>query len=190
MLSKSRLEKIETRLRQRQQQLGDARKQIPERWEDFVKLCTIRSGGQMRRFDPYQYQVLLSNLMDKRDYQGRPIECNGTISVVKSRQLGCTQLVTSKFLHRASLNPAYVAMSFMRNQEDSSAIARRARQMLKGLTEYVIPDNDNVGFLKLKGLGELHFKNSNKEGSRSYDSVLDFLFDESVQPKHCGYLCS
>ncbi len=28
-------------------------------------------------------------------------------------------------------------------------------------------------------MGEIYFKNSSKEGSRSYDSVLDFLFDEA-----------
>ncbi len=39
--------------------------------------------------------------------------------------------------------------------------------------------NDNVGLIKLKGLGEIYFKNSSKEGSRSYDSISDFLFDEA-----------
>ncbi len=102
------------------------------------------------------------------------------IVIVKSRQLGVTQTVTSKFLHRACLNEAYCSMSFLRNQEDVSAIARRARQMLDGLKEYVLPATDNLGYLKLRNAGELYFKNSSKEGSRSYDSVLDFLFDESA----------
>ena len=124
----------------------------------------------MKQFKPYEYQLLLSSLMDEYN----------NIVIVKSRQLGVTQTVTSKFLHRASLNPAYCSMSFLRNQEDASAIARRARQMLDGLKEYVLPATDNLGYLKLKNAGELYFKNSSKEGSRSYDSVLDFLFDESA----------
>lgn len=149
-------------------ELANIFKPVPERWEDFVRLCTIRSGGRMVQFHPYRYQQLLSHLMDKYN----------NIVAVKSRQLGTTQLVVSKHLHKASLNEAEVAMSFMRNGEDASAISRRARQMLQGLQEYVQPQNDNVGLLKLKSLGELHFKNSSREGSRSYDSVLDFLFDE------------
>lgn len=105
---------------------------------------------------------------------------HNNIVCVKSRQLGLTQIILSKFLHRASLNPAYSAMAFMRNADDAGAISRRARQMLAGLNEYVVSDNDNVGYLKLRALGEIYFKNSSREGSRSYDSVLDFLFDEAA----------
>jgi phage terminase large subunit-like protein len=145
-------------------------KSIPEDWEEFVKLTVIRSGGNMVQFDPYYYQKIISRLMDKHN----------NIVAVKSRQLGITQIILSKFLHRASRNPAYSAMSFMRNGDDASAISRRARQMVNCLSEYIIPDSDNVGYLKLKGKGEIYFKNSSREGSRSYDSVLDFLFDEAA----------
>lgn len=169
MLAK-KIRRLEQRYMQQQHQMGLSLKPVPEKWEDFVSLCTIRSGGRMLQFQPYEYQKLLSRLMD--DYNN--------IVVVKSRQLGTTQCVISKFLHRASVSPAYSSMAFLRSQEDASAIARRARQMLEGLKEYVRAENDNVGFLKLQALGELYFKNSSKEGSRSYDSVLDFLFDESA----------
>jgi phage terminase large subunit-like protein len=145
-------------------------KPIPENWEEFVALTVIRSGGNMVQFNPYYYQKVISNLMDKYS----------NIVVVKSRQLGITQIVLSKFLHRASRNPAYSAMSFMRNGEDASAISRRARQMVNCLGEYIVPDSDNVGYLKIRDRGEIYFKNSSREGSRSYDSVLDFLFDEAA----------
>ncbi|NJM22786.1 MAG: Terminase-like family protein [Richelia sp. SM1_7_0] len=145
-------------------------KSVPTDWELFVNLCTIRSGGSMVQFNPYYYQKLISKLMDEFN----------NIVCVKSRQLGLTQIILSKFLHRASLNPAYSGMAFMRNGDDASAISRRARQMLAGLNDYIIPDSDNVGYLKLKALGEIYFKNSSREGSRSYDSVLDFLFDEAA----------
>jgi phage terminase large subunit-like protein len=145
-------------------------KPVPEDWEDFVRLTTIRSGGQMVQFYPYYYQKIISRLMDEHN----------NIVAVKSRQLGITQIVLSKFLHRASRNPAYSSMCFMRNGDDSSAISRRARQMVNCLGEYLIPDNDNVGYLKIKDKGEIYFKNSSREGSRSYDSVLDFLFDEAA----------
>ncbi|MEM7555271.1 MAG: terminase family protein [Cyanobacteria bacterium P01_A01_bin.84] len=145
-------------------------KSIPTDWEQFVGLTTIRSGGAMKPFIPYEYQKIISNLMDKYN----------NIIAVKSRQTGITQMVVSKFLHRAALNAAYSAMAFMRNSEDASAISRRARQMLSGLDAYIKPDNDNVGYLKLRDKGDIYFRNSGKEGCRSYDSVLDFLFDEAA----------
>jgi hypothetical protein len=145
-------------------------KTLPKEWVNFARLTTIRSGGEMVLFNPYLYQVIISDLMDRYN----------NIVCVKSRQLGLTQIAVSKFLHRAALNPAYSAIAFLRNSNDASAVSRRTKQLLSGLSDYVVPDSDNVGYLKLKGLGEIYFKNSSREGSRSYDSVIDFLFDEAA----------
>ena len=143
---------------------------LPTEWVDFARLTTIRSGGEMVRFNPYRYQEIISDLMDEYN----------NIICVKSRQLGLTQIAVSKFLHRAALNPAYSAIAFLRNSNDASAVSRRTKQLLSGLSDYIVPDSDNVGYLKLKNLGEIYFKNSSREGSRSYDSVIDFLFDEAA----------
>ena len=154
---------------------------IPDCWEDFVRLCSIRSGGQMKRFSPYPYQVLLNKLMDKFT----------NIDIVKSRQLGLTQAVLSKFLHRACLSRAYSSMAFMRSGEDASALSRRGRMMLESLEPCGIrAENDNVGHLRLAGRGEVYFKNSSREGSRSYDSVQDFLFDEAAFAENIGSIYS
>lgn len=169
-LTTAKIRKIEQQVQQRQQRKSQGFKAIPDDWEDFVALTTIRSGGAMVTFDPYHYQKVISKLMDEHN----------NIVVVKSRQLGITQIILSKFLHRATLNPAYSSMCFMRNGDDASAISRRARQMVNCLGEYVAPDSDNVGYLKLKNKGEIYFKNSNREGARSYDSVLDQLYDEAA----------
>lgn len=149
---------------------ADNLKILPTEWVDFARLTTIRSGGEMVRFNPYRYQEIISDLMDEYN----------NIICVKSRQLGLTQIAVSKFLHRAALNPAYSAIAFLRNSNDASAVSRRTKQLLSGLSDYVVPDSDNVGYLKLKNLGEIYFKNSSREGSRSYDSVIDFLFDEAA----------
>lgn len=145
-------------------------KTLPIEWVGFARLTTIRSGGEMVRFNPYRYQEIISDLMDEYN----------NIICVKSRQLGLTQIAVSKFLHRAALNPAYSAIAFLRNSNDASAVSRRTKQLLSGLSDYVLSDSDNVGYLKLKNLGEIYFKNSSREGSRSYDSVIDFLFDEAA----------
>lgn len=150
--------------------ITDNLKTLPKEWVNFARLTTIRSGGEMVQFNPYRYQEIISDLMDVYN----------NIVCVKSRQLGLTQIAVSKFLHRAALNPAYSAIAFLRNSNDASAVSRRTKQLLSGLSDYVVPDSDNVGYLKLKGLGEIYFKNSSREGSRSYDSVIDFLFDEAA----------
>lgn len=145
-------------------------KPIPKDWEQFVKLCTIRSGGEMKHFDPYEYQKILARLMNEFN----------SIVVLKSRQMGTTQAVMSNFLHDACINPASSNILFMRNSEDASAISRRARQMINSIPEYVQADNDNVGYLKISKGGDLYFKNSSKEGSRSLDSATGMLFDEAA----------
>lgn len=155
-------------------------KTVPKNWSDFVSLTQIRSGGRMVQFTPWKYQLILNDLMDRFS----------NIVIVKSRQLGITQTVASKFLHRASLNPAYSSMCFMRNEEDAGALSRRTRQMVNCLGDYIKPDSDNVGLLKLKGKGEIYFKNSSTEGSRSYDSVLDFLFDECAFSRNINQIYS
>ena len=167
-ISKSRLDLVEKKLRAKNP--DKLFKKVPHNWVHFISLTSIRSGGKIKHFIPYKYQELISWLMD--EYQN--------VEIIKSRQTGLTQCATGKFIHRAALNPAYSAISFMRNQDDSSALARRARQMVTCLNEYFTTDSDSLGYLKLKNLGELYFKNSSKEGSRSYDSVSDFLFDEAA----------
>lgn len=149
---------------------SDAMLPLPDNWEDFVLLTKIRSGGELKQFKPFDYQKKLIELGEK--YR--------KIIVLKSRQLGITQVLISKFLFDACINPAASSLAFMRNAEDASAISRRCRQMLSSIEKYVIPANDNVGYLKIAGGGDLYFKNSGAQGSRSLDSTTSMLFDESA----------
>ena len=149
---------------------GKNLKPVPGDWEEFVSLTTIRSGGEMKRFQVYPYQKLLVSLA--KEYPN--------MVILKSRQMGITQCIVSKFLHDACINAAASSILFMRNSEDASAISRRARQMLNSIPEYAVADNDNVGYLKIKSGGDLYFKNSSREGSRSLDSATGMLFDEAA----------
>ena len=158
------------KIREIQSKKNDRALKIPERWEDFVKMSKIRSGNQFKHFIPYDYQLKLSEIMDRYSI----------VIVTKSRQLGITQAVFSKLLHKSCLNAAYTGMVFCRNQDDASAIARRAREMLNSLRDYVSNESDSLGYMKLSGGGQLYFKNGAKEGGRGYDSVSGFLFDEAA----------
>ena len=143
---------------------------IPDDWEEFVSQSKIRSGNEIKPFKPYDYQRQLSEIMDN----------HSVVIVVKSRQLGITQAVFSKFLHKATLNPAYTGMIFCRNQSDSSSIARRAREMVQSFQGRINNESDSLGYMKLREGGQLYFKNGAREGGRGYDSVSDFLFDEAA----------
>ena len=145
-------------------------KPIPENWKKFVSMTTIRSGGEMRKFEAYEYQKIMIKLANEYP----------NMVILKSRQMGITQCIVSKFLQDAIINPAASSIAFMRNSDDASAISRRTRQMLNSIPEYALSDNDNVGYLKIKNGGDIYFKNSGKEGSRSLDSATGMLFDEAA----------
>ena len=38
---------------------SDNLKPLPKNWETFVNLTTIRSGGEMRKFEAYDYQKII-----------------------------------------------------------------------------------------------------------------------------------
>ncbi|BAY67208.1 hypothetical protein NIES22_73710 (plasmid) [Calothrix brevissima NIES-22] len=145
-------------------------KKVPDNWEEFVRLCTIRSGGKMVQFVPYEFQRILIRL--RQQYPN--------IVLIKSRQLGVTQSVASDDLKDACTNPASSSVFFMRNGDDVGSLSRRIKQMLQGLKEYVTPANDSVGYIKINNLGDIYIKNSSREGIRSLDSITNQTYDESA----------
>lgn len=168
----SKIKALEAKAKKRMQALAEQKSnlKLPQNWEDFVELTTIRSGGEMKKFELYEYQKIMISLAQRYS----------NMVILKSRQMGVTQAITSKFLHDACINRAASSILFMRNGEDASAVSRRTRQMLNSIPEYAEASNDNVGYLKIKNGGDLYFKNSGKEGSRSLDSATGMLFDEAA----------
>lgn|GEM_PF-2614389 len=144
--------------------------QIPTDWEEFVILCTIRSGGAMKTFTPYPYQKKLIEL--RREFKN--------IVIIKSRQVGVTQALSADDLHQAALNPASSSVYFLRNQSDVASLSRRIKTMIKALSSYIQLDNDSVGYIKIKDFGDIYIKNSSREGTRSLDSVTSQTYDESA----------
>lgn len=149
---------------------GDLPTDIPEYWPDFARLSKIKSGNRIVIFSPYNYQVAIWELMEN----------SRKLNIVKSRQLGITQIKISVFLHRACLNPAYTAAVFLKNKDDTTSIAWRNRQMVESLSQYITNLSDSTKYFKIKGGGDIHFMNAQKEGTRGLDSVSDTLFDEAA----------
>jgi hypothetical protein len=142
---------------------------LPTNWPDFARLCDIRSGAGVVKFDPYHYQRQVIE----------SIEQSKTSIVAKGRQLGLTESVSNYFLWKACTKPGYLAVIFSRTQSDTSNIAKRLRRMVESLSEYVTPVTDSLTDLELSSGGRILFRNSTAFGSRGLESVSDILFDEA-----------
>jgi hypothetical protein len=122
----------------------------------------------MRQFTPYKYQILLAKLIEKYS----------NITVVKTRQLGTTQMLIALFLYEAIKNPAYSASAFMRNEDDAISINSRIRRLVEQ-AEIPLATEENK-LIRLANGAEIRTHNSSKEGNRSADSVCALLFDEAA----------
>lgn len=140
--------------------------QIPEDWADFARMTNIRSGSKIIPFDPYPYQLKISDNIDK---------CRGTV-IVKPRQHGLTEMVANKFLHKACLYPTYFGAVFSRTQDDTSKIAKRVRLM--ATSAGIKLSSDSLKVLEIDGGGTIAFRTSSPNAGRGLESVWDLLFDE------------
>jgi hypothetical protein len=136
-------------------------------FKDFCKLTKIRSGNKIVKFELYDYQELLIQEFIKHQ---------NTV-VIKSRQLGLTQLFATYFLYSALKNKAYSAIVLSKSQQDTSLIARRMREMINSHKNIKL-ENDNLSILRFKQGGTIYFKNSKPDSVRGIDSVSDILIDE------------
>ena len=41
-------------------------KPVPQNWDEFVTLTTIRSGGEMLKFEAYEYQKIMIRRSEER----------------------------------------------------------------------------------------------------------------------------
>ena len=157
---------LELRRRRSLQAVPSALAHIPKDWPSFARLTRIRSGTQMVPFDPYFFQTNISTLIDR---------CRGVV-IVKPRQHGLTEMVASKFLHKACLYPTYFAAVFSKGQDDTANIARRVRLMAASAG---IPlSSNNVKDIAVEGGGRIVFRTASQNSGRGLESIWDILFDE------------
>lgn len=150
--------------------VSEVNEHIPEKWEDFAPMTMIRSGSKMIRFNPYDYQIQVSNLIDR----------TRGVAITKTRQMGLTELIANKFLHKAARYPGYFAAVFSKGQEDTANIAKRVRLMAS--TAGLGLDNNNLKDIQVTGGGRIVFRTASPNSGRGLESVWDLLFDE------CGFV--
>lgn len=146
--------------------------QVPANYGDFLQeCCRIRSGNKFIPFAPFEYQKVVSDLIDK--YRG--------IMIFKTRQLGLTECISAKFLHKALLNPAYAAAVLSLGQKESSNIAVRIQSMPANIKElkFLTKSKTEIHF---QNAGKIWFRPATDNATRSLESVSDIFYDEAAFP--------
>jgi len=159
------LQRLESRVRQKQRQKGEDKLVVPTQWADFARLVQIRSGGDVKKFDPYPYQEKLVDLMIER-----------SVAVVKSRQLGVSETIICFLLWNACLNPGYLGLVFSKTQADSSLLARRMKRMIGSLG--LRTATENLSDIEILGHGRVLFRNSKPDSARGIESCVHCFMDE------------
>jgi len=143
--------------------------QVSKHWQEFAAKCQIKSGAKITFFSAYDYQIELSKLIDK--YQ--------SIFIFKTRQLGITETVSCKLLHKACQNKAYNAAILSIGQSESSNIAKRVRSMTATIPTIAFA-SDSLTNLEINNGGRLIFRPSTESSIRSFESISDLFFDEAA----------
>ncbi|KAB8316173.1 hypothetical protein SD81_028275 [Tolypothrix campylonemoides VB511288] len=164
-LTQARIRQIEKRVQKKQRQQGKSALVVPPNWADFARMVKIRSGGNVKAFNPYPYQIELVDLMLER-----------SVVVCKSRQLGVSETITCFMLWRACQNPGYLGLVFSKTQTDSSLLARRMKRMIASLG--LKTATENLSDIEIQGYGRILFRNSKPDSARGIESVVDVFLDE------------
>lgn len=141
--------------------------EVPGKFEDFAAQCRIRSGTKIIPFHLYDWQQELSAIADQYSF-----------TAVKTRQLGVTELLACKMLHKASLSPAYSGAVLSLGGKATSRVAERVRRMPSAVDGFRFSTNA-VTDLRVAGGGNLIFAPSTDNAVRSLESTHDLLFDEA-----------
>lgn len=96
---------------------------LPSTWADFARSLTIRSGRGFSRFDPFPFQLELSDLVD-----------SSTVTMLaKSRQLGASEFALSKILYAMLETPGLNAVAVSRRLLDAYKLGYRFIQMIDSI---------------------------------------------------------
>lgn len=140
--------------------------EIPEKWSDFAPMLEIQSAGRFVKFQPFECQVEMSNLIDLNPYT----------MILKSRQLGASETTISKFLHWALLRPGFTGVIISRTLTDSYKLSRRVQTMMKPLRLQL--DNKSSSELRFANGSKLIFVTPGDSAAVGEPSVSAIMIDE------------
>ena len=142
---------------------------LPDTWLEFARLLKIKSGGKIVTFNPYPYQVKIVDEYEK----------NSTL-LVKSRQLGLSELTLSYLLYCACKSEGYTGLVVSMTGVDSSILARRLQYMILSLEDYITLESDSLLYIKIRGKGEIYFRSGQGNPGRGIPSISQVFIDEAA----------
>lgn len=144
-------------------------KPVPDKFEDFCPLVTIRSGSGFQPFQLYDYQRKLIDMVQE----------NFSTVVVKTRQLGISETAIAYLVWDAVKNGGTNAVVFSMNQQATSNLAKRARIMIESVPGYAKLVTDSLQILSFSNGSTIFFRNATINGSRGLESIKTVIFDEA-----------
>jgi hypothetical protein len=144
---------------------------IPTIWKDFAPLTNIQTGGTVKPFIPYEYQIKVSEA----------IANTKNVIIGKVRQMGFSETVISIALMRAVTEAGFTAVVFSKTQKDASELGRRLKDQAISLGElcpkFATESQTRIVF---EGLGSIHFLPVTPRSARGIPSVSLLIFDEAA----------
>lgn len=141
-----------------------------DKWSEFAPLTWIRSGGTVKKFEPFEIQKKLIKSICENQY---------TI-ILKSRQVGASETVCSYLLCRALTEPGFSAVVFSKTATDSGSLGKRIRQQAASIAgstfEFTTESNSELSF---KNLGTIYFLPATPRAARGIPSVACVVLDEA-----------
>ena len=161
----------EFKKRQRELAIVDSSslKPIPDTWLEFAQLLKIKSGGKIVTFNPYPYQEKIVAEYEKQ-----------STLLVKSRQLGLSELTLSYLLYCACKSEGFTGLVVSMTGVDSSILARRLQYMILSLEDYITLESDSLLYIKIRGKGEIYFRSGQGNPGRGIPSISQVFIDEAA----------
>lgn len=144
-------------------------------WEKFAPLTWIKTGDEagasVEQFHPYDFQ---------KEFIAR-LHVSQTIQVLKSRQIGISEVICNYLLNRALTEPGFTAVIVSKTGDDSAELAKRVRFMAESIKgEKLIWLSNSDRRLSWKGRGTLHFINATGRGARGIPACSVLFLDEAA----------
>jgi Terminase RNaseH-like domain/Terminase large subunit, T4likevirus-type, N-terminal len=160
---KSRIKNLENKLK-KNQSINSI--DIPKNWQEFAPLTRIKSGKGFCQFNPYDYQELISELINKHSY----------LLIVKGRQLGCSETVISIALHQCLIEQGKSCLIISKSLQDTFSLGKRVRDMVLSLQSLKLVV-DSLSEMKFDNGSSLYFRAGEQSG-RGLPSCSFVIFDE------------
>lgn len=134
-------------------------------FDQWVRGCTIRSQSRYVKFQLFEWQKQLSELMNQ----------HRKICIFKVRQIGCTEFLAARMNYAALTTPGYSGIVFSIGAREATKVQERVKRLDQSVTWVT----DNKSELELPNGSRLMFLPSTDKGARSLESVTDILIDEA-----------